>query len=181
MTEVQIAILGILGTILSGTISFFQGKRWERRRQTLLIRAEMLKPIEAWLKGAERLIGVLGDTLCSIVSGSKTPLTYNFEDRRDIAMFMAENTNIVIGILQSQCLNTAQTKKLAIRLNNILVSIDKRIKTDLLPLDQEILGRSNNGTITDQFIHTVIKTKSDLEADIQEAYSLISQIKTKLT
>jgi hypothetical protein len=40
-----ITILGIAGAILTSAISFALGKSAERQKQSLLIRAEMLKPI----------------------------------------------------------------------------------------------------------------------------------------
>ena len=61
-----ISILGVASTLLSGLLSFVLGQRFERQRQTLTIRSEMLKPIEEWLHGAERMIGILGDTLSSV-------------------------------------------------------------------------------------------------------------------
>jgi membrane protein DedA with SNARE-associated domain len=69
-----IAISGIAGALLSGIISFILGRRAERQKQTLWIRAEMLKPIDGWLKGVEKMAGIFSDTISSIVLNSPLPL-----------------------------------------------------------------------------------------------------------
>lgn len=52
MSETSLlSILGIFSPILSSVIGFILGKRYERRKQGLIIRSEMLKPIEEWLGG----------------------------------------------------------------------------------------------------------------------------------
>jgi hypothetical protein len=41
----------------------------------------MLKPIEEWLQGTEKLVGILGDTLSSITIDSPVPINYDFDER----------------------------------------------------------------------------------------------------
>jgi hypothetical protein len=52
--SVTLALLGIAGALLSGIIGHILGQRAERQKQSLLIRAEMLKPIDEWLKGQRK-------------------------------------------------------------------------------------------------------------------------------
>jgi len=155
MAEAFISILGLAGTLLAGVISFILGQRWERQRQSLLIRAQMLIPIEEWLRGAERMIGILGDTMTSVIAQSPLPVTYDLEERRKATQFMIERTNVVLGILQSNSLRTGQTRK--------------------------VLSRSLRRTITREFLIQTGETKLKLESDVQQAYSLIAQLKTALT
>jgi len=181
MAEAFISILGLAGTLLAGVISFILGQRWERQRQSLLIRAQMLIPIEEWLRGAERMIGILGDTMTSVIAQSPLPVTYDLEERRKATQFMIERTNVVLGILQSNSLRTGQTKKLAKQLADTITVLDNKIKYVLLPLDDEVLSRSLRRTITREFLIQTGETKLKLESDVQQAYSLIAQLKTALT
>ena len=93
MNEVLIAILGLVWTFLTAVVMFVLGQKSERKRQSLIIRAQMLNPISDWLGGVEKFIGILGDTLTSVGTGSAGPLTYDLEERRKSAQFMIENTN----------------------------------------------------------------------------------------
>lgn len=106
-----ISILGVAGMLLSGVLSFVLGKRSERKRQSLAVRAEMLRPIEDWLRGTERMIAILGDTLTSVMLNTPLPAMYDLEERRKAAQFMSERRNVVFGILQSKALQTGRVKK----------------------------------------------------------------------
>jgi hypothetical protein len=68
----------------------------------------MLKPIEEWLQGTEKLVGILGDTLSSITIDSPVPINYDFDEQRKAVHFMTEKTNIVVGILASESLSRRQ-------------------------------------------------------------------------
>ena len=85
-----ITILGIAGVILSGVISFILGQRAERQKQSLLIRAEMLKPINEWLKGGEKMVVIFSDTISTIAQNIPLPMNYDFNDRKKAFNFMAE-------------------------------------------------------------------------------------------
>lgn len=178
---VLISILGVLSALLSGILSFVLGQRLERQRQTLRIRAEMLRPIEEWLQGAERMIGVLGDTLSSVVLNSPVPVTYSLDERRKVAQFMGEKTNLVLGILQSKSLKTRRTNKLARQLSETIAKLDGLIKFQLLPLDNDILDRARIGALTPDYITHIGKLKLQLDSLVQTAHSLIAKMKTSLT
>jgi hypothetical protein len=180
MTQELIAILGVAGLLLSTMLSFVLGKRWERNRQSLLIRAQMLEPIKDWLRGAERFIGILSDTLGSVVSGRPGPMTYDLEERRKSAQFMIENTNQLLGILDSESLVTRRTRKDAHALASLLRALDNDIKYVLLPLDHELLDRSLRHILDEGFIKKVGETKLRLEKDVQTAYSLVARVAARL-
>src|SRR5450759_2500483 len=108
-----ITVLSFAGALLSGTIGHVLGQRAERRRQSLVIRAEMLKPIDEWLKGAEKIVGIFSDTLASIRLNMRQPVSYNFDERRKASNFMAETNNEVFGIIESRSLHIRKTKRSA--------------------------------------------------------------------
>ena len=108
-----IAILGLACTLLGVIVGHVLGQRAERQKQSLIIRAEMLKPIEEWLKGAEKIVGILSDTMASILNDLPLPISYNMDERRRANNFMAEKTNEVFGILTSRELQIGRTKKSA--------------------------------------------------------------------
>jgi hypothetical protein len=176
-----IAVLGIAGTLLSGIISFVVGRRAERQKQSLVIRAEMLKPIEEWLKGAERMVGILGDTMSSIVLNMRLPVNYGFEERRKASNYMAEKTNEILGIISSNSLQTWKTRRLTKELSETVRLIDNLIKFQLLPRESEIVGHSNKGTLTEEYMLEAGQLKLYIDSLLQKAYSLIAQIKTILT
>lgn len=176
--ELIIAIIGAATTLLSIPISFLLGKRSERNKQLLIIRAEMLKPIQIWLSGAEKMQGILGDTVSSVALNSSGPTMYNLEDRRKAAQFMVEQTNIVMGIIQSNSLQTKSTKKLWGELSEIIIELDGLVKYKLTALDNEALERRS---ISPEFIARIGTLKQILDAKTQKAYSLIAQIKTFFT
>jgi hypothetical protein len=173
-------LLGVLASISTALLGFLLGQYAERRRQSLLVRSEMLKPIEEWLAGAEKLNGTLGDTFSTVLSGMPRPTIYNMEERRKTAQFMIEKSNIVFGVLQSDSLKTWQTKTMAIELTETIRLIDGMIKTRLLPMENEILERSEVGILTSEFMTQIGQVTLGFDSLIQKAHSLISKIKTAL-
>lgn len=181
MSEFLITFLGILGTFLSGIIFFVLGQRAERKKQSLIVRSEMLSPIEEWLKGAEKMVGILGDTVSSIALNLQYPVNYNLDERRKASTFMSENTNKVIGILDSKGLQTRNTKKLSTELEKSIKSLDQAIKFHLLPLENEIVSRANSNTLNEEFMLQALQLKSAIDLDLQKSYKLISKLKTSFT
>jgi hypothetical protein len=175
-----IAILGIVSTLLSIVISFALGQRAEKSKQSLLIRAEMLKPIDEWLKGAEKMVGIFSDTVATIALNMPLPVNYNFNERRNASNFMAEKTNQVLGIVASNTLQTGKTKRLARELGEIIQQIDKLIKFELLPRENDLIERSNNSTLTKGNMLEAGSLKLQLDSLLQKSHSLIAQIKTSL-
>jgi hypothetical protein len=179
--SVIIAILGLAGTLLGGVIGHVLGQRAERRKQSLMIKAEMVKPIEEWLRGAEKIIGILSDTIASILNNLPLPINYNMDERRSAYNFMAEKTNEVFGIIASHELQIGRTRKVALELNAVITSLDNLIKLQILPRESEIVERANKGTLTQEFILESGQIKVQADAILQNAYSLISRIRTALT
>lgn len=175
------AILELLGPLLISIITFFLGQRWERHRQSLIIRSQMLQPIEQWLQGAERMIGIVGDTVISVTLNSAQPVTYNLEERRRAAQAMIEKSNIVIGILQSNSLRIWTTRKLAGQLADTIMYIEYQLKQVLVPLDIGILEHDLAGTLTRDFLTDVGEVNAKLQMEIRKAHMLIAQLKTAFT
>jgi hypothetical protein len=176
-----IAILGIAGTLLTGVISFTLGQHAERRKQTILIRAEMLKPIDEWLKGFEKLVGIFSDTISSIALNMPLPMNYDFNERKNVFNFMSEKTNEVLGIIASNSLVSKKSKKLAEELSEVIIALDKLAKLELLPKENELVFRSNEHTLTNHHLREAGNLKLTIDALLQTAYKLVSQIKTVLT
>ncbi len=179
--SIIIAILGISGALLSGVVGHILGQRAERRKQSLAIKAEMLKPIEEYLKGAEKMVGILGDTMSSVALNLPAPVNYNFDERRRASNFMAEKTNEVFGIVASDGLQTGRTKRLAKELANTLKGLDTLIKFQLLPRESELVERSNKRTLTQDFMLECGTIKLQADALLQKSYSLIAQIRNSLS
>ena len=179
-TAVIVAVLTASSALLAAVLSHVLTKRHERQRQVMRIRAEMLKPLEDWLSGAERVIGILGDTLSAVALSQPMPITYNLEERRKVAQFMGEKTNVVFGILKSDSLATPGTRKLVQQLAQELRQLDDAIKHDLLPLDDALFDVPVGQSIPSDLLRKVAQTKESVESYIQSAYSLIAQIKTEL-
>jgi len=176
-----ITVLSFAGALLSGTIGHVLGQRAERRRQSLVIRAEMLKPIDEWLKGAEKIVGIFSDTLASIRLNMRQPVSYNFDERRKASNFMAETNNEVFGIIESRSLHIRQTKRSAKGLSDAIRSLDSLIKFQLLPTESEIVDRSNKGSLTDEYMIDSAMLKAQADTLLQTAHSFIAQLKTALT
>ena len=173
-------IFGLVASAFTALLGFLLGQYAERRKQSLAVQSDMLKPIEEWLSGAEKFNGILGDTFVSVMNGMSAPSVYNLEERRKISQFMIEKSNIMFGVLESKSLKTWQTRKLTEELSKTLSLTDRIIKTRLLPMDNEILERSKAGRITQDFMEKTAQVKFELDALIQKAYSLISKIKISL-
>lgn len=176
-----ITILGIAGTLLSVIVSFGLGQRAEKSKQSLLIRAEMLKPIDEWLKGAEKMVGIFSDTMASLALNMPLPVNYDFNERRNASNFMAEKTNQVLGVVASNILQTNKTKRLAKELSETIKQIDTLIKFELLPRESDLINRSNNRTLTKGNMLEAGSLKQQLDSLLQKAHLLIAQIKTSLT
>ena len=94
---------------------------------------------------------------------------------------MIENTNEVLGIIESKILITNRTRKEATELIKLIKDLDQQLKFKLLPLDNEILDRSVNGKLTEAFVIQVGETKLSMEKKVRKSYSLLAIIKTLLT
>jgi hypothetical protein len=176
-----ITLLGIISPILTSLIGFVLGKRYERHKQALIIRSEMLKPIEEWLSGAEKMIGIFSDTLVSVTMNSSLSVTYSLDERRKAAQFMSEKTNIVLGILNSKSLQIWQTRKTAKQLHETIIALDALIKYQLLPLDMQISGTPTNDILSPGLVAKVSNLKTQLDVLLQSAHSLTAKIKLSLT
>jgi hypothetical protein len=173
-------LLGLLASAFTAILGFLLGQFAERRKQSLAIRAGMLKPVEEWLTGAEKFIGIFGDTLTSTLVGSKLPITYSLEERRKVSQFMIEKSNLVFGILASESLRTWKTRKSAKELSETIKLIDIIIKTQLLPMDNEIPNRAQANQLTPEFMVQFGQVKLGLDSLVQKTHSLIAKIKTSL-
>jgi hypothetical protein len=169
--------MGFIGTLLAVVISYALGQRAERKKQSLFIRSEMLKPIEEWLSGAGKLVRILGETVNAVVLDQAFPSGGDADERRRAANFMSENSNLVIGILDSKSLQTPRTRKLAAELEISILTIEQAVKYQLLPVESEIVGKPG---LSQEALRQAGELKLKLENELQNAYKLIANIKTSL-
>ncbi len=174
---VFVAIVGAISSL----VFFFLGKKAEKQKQSLLVRAQLLEPVVAWLGGAEKMVGILSDTVSTLALGHQLPVTYNLEERRKAAQFMTENTNQVLGILSSKILYTAQTGKIAKEMEATIKLIDSQIKFTLLPLENELLELANRHKLDEAKLRETGTFKLMVENQLQRAYELIAKMKTAFT
>lgn len=178
MSDLLIAVVGIAGTFLSGLIMFAMGRRSEQQHQSLLVRAEMLQPIEEWLGGAEKMLQIVADTMAGVSQGLPLPMTYSMEERRQAAQFMGEKSRVVWGILESGSLKTRKTKKLTDDLKTEITTLQVSLPV-ILNMENEILGSASNRLQGTDVKYVVAgQMLQELGARIGRAYSLIAQIKT---
>ncbi len=140
----------------------------------------LLDSLSAWLGGVEKFIAVLGDTLNSVAIGSPDPLIYDLEERGELASFMSENTNEILGIVESDALITERDKESGLELSELVKEIDQLVKYRLLPLDHEILDRARLGNLSEAFVREVGEFKLTLESKVRRANSLLANIRTSL-
>ena len=173
-------IIGIAGTLLAVIVGHVLGQLSERRKQSLAIKAEMLKPIEEYIKEAEKMVGFLADTMSSISLNLPAPVTYRFDERKKTLNFMAEKTNEVFGIVASEGLQTGKTKKLSRELGATLNEIDKLTKYQILPRESDVVDRANRRALTQEFMLECGAIKVQADDLLQKSYSLIAQIRNSL-
>lgn len=106
MVEFFYALVSIAGIILS----YYLGIRREKIRQSLIVRSQMLDPIDKWLSSAEEQVSMLSDTIVAINQGLSGPTMYNMEERLQAAKSMSQQTNRLYGILKSDSLKTNSKK-----------------------------------------------------------------------
>jgi hypothetical protein len=182
MTEnALLTLLSIVMPILTGMVGYFYGKQYERKRQELILRAETLKPLEEWLRGVERMVGIVGDTFTSIaVMNSPSPVFYDLNERQEIAKFLSEKSNQVFGILNSKSIQTTKTKKDSIELRDLIFEIDQKIKNELLPLDYQMTCTPIDGIMPLDLQKRVAGLKQEFDKSLQSGHSLITSIRLNL-
>lgn len=179
-TEMILAILGLVVSLITGIIGHFLGQRSERRKQSLAIKAEMIKPLEQYLKGVEKIVGIFSDTMVSVTVGSSEPINYGFDERKTVSNFLSEMTNEVMGIIASDALHTKGTRNIAESLFLTIKEIDSKIKFEILPLENEVLVKANNNTLDEVFLRFCAEKKLQMDLLLQKSYSLIAQIRNSL-
>ena len=177
MVDFFYALITIAGIILG----YYLGIRREKIRQSLIVRSQMLDPIDKWLSGAEEMVGILSDTIVAISQGLSRPTMYDMDERKQAAKSMSQQSNRLFGILKSDSLKTKQTAENSDELNLVIRRIDDTIKTQLLPLELQIVSASNRNKPIDEHIERGMEIKTDIDELLQRAHELISRIRRALT
>lgn len=173
LLNLLIAAIGVLGSLTT----FFLGRHLERRRQSLLVRAEMLDSVKEWVGGVERIMQMIADSMAAVEQGLLFPATYNPSERRQAAQFMGEKSREVIGILESGSLRTPRTKKLADQLRrettlvNIALNKLMELETAILQLQPSELWKNENTLVAVELMNT-------LDSQVSNIHALIAKMKT---
>jgi hypothetical protein len=171
----DIALL-ILGALVGGFVSFF----FERRKQSLKIRASMIEPVEEWVKQVNLIINIVGDDLIAISQGFPLPMNYNLDERREVSRKLAAETPKVMAILKSRTLHTLGTRGLATRLSQTIEQLNIFIQGALLPADIAVTEKAAVWRNASKEMETTLIYAATAGQYVQEAYILISQLKTRL-
>ena len=181
MEDTLRTILEVAGGLLTTVLGFFLGRKAERAAQSVAVKASLLETVRVWLTGVEKFVGILGDTLTSVSSGSPQPVLYSLEERRKSAQEMTERTNEVLGILRSQSLARGRTRHDATALAQLVDALDRSVKYELLPLDLEVMDRARDRKLDHEFATKVAAFKLGMDRRLQEAHQLVARIKSNLS
>ena len=172
-------LIAILGTAFT-FLGILLGQYFERKKQSSLIKTEMLTPIDDWLTGAEKMVRIFSGTISAIAHNLPIETQYEFSERKRVFNFITENTNRVLGIIASDSLKTRKTKLLSKDLGETITALDMFIKLDLLPKENEVGERAKNGSLTEEHLISAGKLKMRADSLLQKAYQIQAEIKTKL-
>ena len=172
-----VAIMGLLSSV----ICFVLGQRFERHKQTMIIKTNLLLPIEEWLNGAERMSSMFGDTVNTIEAGIPIPMIYNFEERRTLYQKMSEGTNKVLGILESEGLLTGKNRKQVEKLSENIGEISHLLQRVILPLENEITRLSTTEKLSADQKTRVVAVSQNIGVLLFASHSIIAKLKTQYT
>lgn len=166
-------------TVIVGILTFLGGRAFERRKLANANRLKLLIPIEEWLDKASQLIGIIGDDLSAISQGLALPIGYSIDERLEASKSMGEGKEKVIGILRSKALSTTGTKRTSARLYGTITQLDEYITRRLFPQHFNLLEKMGSKPDLTGEIDSVALLAGATKEIIQEAHSLMAQLKTR--
>jgi len=166
----------LIGAFVAGFATFF----WERRKQSLQVRAKMIEPVEEWVDNVNRMIHIVGDNLITLSLGLPLPTNYDFSERHEVSRRLAEDTSKVLAILKSRALQTLGTRRLATQLSQTVERLNAFVQNVLLPADIAITEKGTTMQNISDDLRTVLAYSATASQLVQDAHILISQLKTKL-
>jgi hypothetical protein len=169
-------VYAIAGALAGGVVTSF----WERRNQSLQIRAKMIEPVEEWVDHVNRVIQIVGDDLVTLSQGLPLPANYSFEERHAVSRKLAEDTSKVLAILESRVLQTLGTRKLASQLGQVVEQLNTFIQGALLPADLTLIEKGAARQDLAYDMGVVLTYTTTAKQLIQQAHILISKLKTRL-
>lgn len=166
-------------SIIVAIITFIGGRFYERRKLEQENRLKLLEPIEEWIDKCSRIISIIGSELPTFAEGHHESSIYNESEILETEKFIEENRDKVFGILNSTALQTFATKKISIRLSNLILQLERDITINLLPKHSYLAYQKSKGEPHGKELFESLTLVKQIKSNIVEIHSCISQLKTK--
>jgi len=171
---------GVITTIV-GILTFLAGRFFEQRKLAQANRLKLLEPVEEWVQGASRIIGIVGDDISAIAVGLPSPIGYSPRDRIEAGKALAESKAKVLGILRSHALTTWGTRKFSVRLSTLVNQLSLAIEREYMPAHSRLLDKMNRKEDLSVDMMALVATASAINVIIQEIHMCLSQLKIRFT
>lgn len=168
-------------TVILSIVFFLLGQVFERRKQSMQERNKLLSLIEEWVNSNSKLVSIMGDEFVAINQRLPQPITYNMEDRKQITIYLGENREKIIGILESEALSTAFTRVKSNELKKLIFALNDNIANRCFPSLQNINEKyDQRKDISKEFLK-LSQTLKETQDIIKRSHSLIAELKTSFT
>jgi hypothetical protein len=170
------ALIGVGGLVIGALL----GRMYQKRKDSLKARANMLKPVEEWIEQVSRLISIVNDEQVAITQGLISPTMYGAEDRVNTAKALGENKEKVMGILDAKVFNTWGTKKVSKKFMKLIPDLSRVIETSYLQIYYRLLDKvEKRGDIGIEIVEMISVTVL-VRGYIQEAHKFLAKLKAGL-
>jgi hypothetical protein len=166
-------------TLIVGILTFFGGRFYEKRKLEQENRLKLLEPVEAWIDKCSRMISIIGSEIPSLAEGNYKSGIYNKSEIVETEKYMEENTDKVIGILNSTALSTFTTKNISQRLSELILMLKNDITIKLLPKHSLLVYNKKSGNVDGKEIFESLLLVKQIKSTIVEIHSCISKLKTR--
>lgn len=168
-------------TTIVGLLTFLAGRIFERHKLAQANRLKLLEPVEEWVSGASRIIGIIGDDISAIAAGLHSPVGYSPRERVETGKTLAESKEKVLGILRSKALTTWGTRKFSTRLSTLVYQLSIVIEREYMPAHTRLLDKMNQKEELSADIMALLAATAAINGIIQEIHMCLSQLKIRLT
>jgi hypothetical protein len=171
-------LLIALSSLLLGHLS---GAFLERRKQALINRRDILKPVEEWLDIANRLVHIVGDDMVALSQGLPLPIGYSMQDRVAAGRRIAELTPKALANLNSRALHTFGTRMLSTRLSADINQLNRFLQSTLLPVDDRLVQQGPYSPTIKASVADAAPMLASAGAIVQKAFESLAKLKVRLT
>jgi hypothetical protein len=174
-----------LTTLLTGLailiVGHLSGAYFERRKQALTNRRDILKPVEEWLDLANRISHIVGDDVAALSQGLPLPVGYTMQDRVQTGRRIAELTPKVLANLRSKALQTFGTRRLSRSLSANIDVLNRYIHSTLLPTDDRLVQQGPYSPTIKASVDAALPVFAQAGAIVEKAYESLAKLKVRLT